>query len=692
MASSNIDNNQIKREINDALIEAESEGTETDFGDMDWGGFLDNLFRKGFTPLKCLSELHANSLDAKASHILYEILRDFIKIIDGGKGMNRNGVKKMFSIYRANHTNERSLGVSGFGAKPSLAILSKKKSVTIFTHSEDDEYLCITVPWDAIFETREYKGMIKVRLMTDEQIEIFQNERREFGKTTGTTICFPHNSLLEDAIKKNFEELSNMLPHPQDCLSNIYGKFRNTTVTYKHFEKISRPPLVLRLYDYFEGENNEFYTGKRRDSITVYKKEDEVEPYRFIWENSVDNCNYEIIRKGTGWAKEPTKMITNLNQWESIGVYTVVVGNRIDDKYFNSASTILPKADVFIYQYDQSHGLTYQTENGKHELSSKNFEYLCKPKTIRNYQVIGTIELPGMSISSARANGEAMHLMYHTRCEVSYLPVSSHKNELDLIAGVQENKNQYICNMPIQMLRLVKAIKTAKHNEIWSSFKATVLSNYVPVIVVPPILHLVANLQEQVEEEEVVVIAEEEILPNVIGQEEQVEVQEEEIEEVLNEVAVNEVAVNEVVVNLVVEDVQEEEIEEVLNEVTVNEVVLNEVEENTIVEPTIVPVVATNHLTITVSNGLHLLNKWNNSHKDTDILDKTIEEMIFKYQSKCAPDQVDDFLILMNRDQKYTMLINIIIKKYPENHQMKEMLFGAELYRLYLVSFPNDNL
>ena len=66
--------------------------------------------------------------------------------------------------------------------------------------------------------------------------------------------------------------------------------------------------------------------------------------------------------------------------------------------------------------------------------------------------------------------------------------------------------------------------------------------------------------------------------------------------------------------------------------------------------------------------------------------------MIYKYQSRCAQDQVDDFLTIMNRNQKYLVLMNIIKKKYPENQENKEMLFGSELYRLYVLTFPETNL
>jgi len=659
---------QTEREIMDSVIKT---------GGIDEGGFLHNLFRKGFTHLKCLSELHANSLDANATFISYEVLRDLIKMIDNGNGMNEDNIKNMFSIYRANHTNDKSLGVSGFGAKPSLAILSNKKRVKIFTHKENSDYLCVVIPWDIMFQTSKYSGMIEITKMTDEEITAFQNERQHLETTTGTSIYFPYNRELENAIKVNFEDLPTMLPHPQDRLSIIYGKFHNTTVVYKHYEKPSKL-FTLRPYDYFEGQDNDFYTGKRRDTIAVFKKENEIEKYRFIWKNSSDNSDYEIIRKGNGWAKNSCKLINNTVRWERIGEFTIDTGNRIDENYFNSTSNTMPRADAFIYQYDKQNGLTYRTENRAgqpiDDLSTKNFEYLCKPKVIRNSQVIGVMELPGMAISSARANGEAMHQMYDTRCEISYYPISNHTNELDLIVGVQENKNQLICNMPIQLSRLIKEIKQAKHNQIWSSFKEIVIANTIPEpIVVPPVA--VIPVPELPPTNVVVVVDEPPANVGVVVEEPPANVG----------VVVEEPPANVVVVveehpaNVIVVEEQPTNIV----------VVVEEPPAPSVEEPNIVPVSGTNHLTITVRTGLYLLDQWNNSQIDIDILEITIQEMIYKYQSRCSKDQVDDFLEIMDRNQKYKLLLNIIEKKYPENQENREMLFGSELYRLYSNSFTN---
>jgi hypothetical protein len=57
--------------------------TESMFvGDIDERGFLNNLFRKGFTRAKSLSEGHGNSVDAGSENISYHVLREKIKEVD----------------------------------------------------------------------------------------------------------------------------------------------------------------------------------------------------------------------------------------------------------------------------------------------------------------------------------------------------------------------------------------------------------------------------------------------------------------------------------------------------------------------------------------------------------------------------------------------------------------------------------
>ena len=71
-------------------------------GDIDERGFINSFDRKGFTKVKCISEIHANSCDAKSKNIKYVIKRDKIYDIDDGIGMNKQDTKNAFSVFKSN--------------------------------------------------------------------------------------------------------------------------------------------------------------------------------------------------------------------------------------------------------------------------------------------------------------------------------------------------------------------------------------------------------------------------------------------------------------------------------------------------------------------------------------------------------------------------------------------------------------
>ena len=57
-------------------------------GSWDESGLLASLYRKGFTPNKCFTELLANSNDAQSTQFLWKITWQYIKLVDDGIGMN----------------------------------------------------------------------------------------------------------------------------------------------------------------------------------------------------------------------------------------------------------------------------------------------------------------------------------------------------------------------------------------------------------------------------------------------------------------------------------------------------------------------------------------------------------------------------------------------------------------------------
>jgi hypothetical protein len=83
-------------------------------GSLDERGLMNSLDRKGFTYPRCGAELLANICDARATRARIIVDKDSIRLIDNGIGMNEDRIKNMLSLFRENHINDNSMGVSGF--------------------------------------------------------------------------------------------------------------------------------------------------------------------------------------------------------------------------------------------------------------------------------------------------------------------------------------------------------------------------------------------------------------------------------------------------------------------------------------------------------------------------------------------------------------------------------------------------
>ena len=130
-------------------------------GSINEKGLIYNLTKSGFTHFHCLCELIANSIDAGSDKVKFVIDENFIKIIDYGYGMNSEKISNMFDLYRQNHTEDKSMGISGLGGKAATFILSKHRNVVINTF-DGDNYSTINIPWDSIKENGKYVDMIKI--------------------------------------------------------------------------------------------------------------------------------------------------------------------------------------------------------------------------------------------------------------------------------------------------------------------------------------------------------------------------------------------------------------------------------------------------------------------------------------------------------------------------------------------------
>ena len=155
------------------------------YASIDSRGYLNSLYKQGFNNEKCQLELLANANDAGATVFISRITRDYIFIEDNGKGMNESEVKSKYLLWQnENHTNDKSLGISGMGGKVATLFLSKKKDVTVYTY-DGETYTKISIPWEQIFEKSDL-SMMQMSSMTED-------DKKEIKFTSsGTIIKLPY--------------------------------------------------------------------------------------------------------------------------------------------------------------------------------------------------------------------------------------------------------------------------------------------------------------------------------------------------------------------------------------------------------------------------------------------------------------------------------------------------------------------
>jgi len=463
--------------------------TSIKVGEINESGFLHNLFRKGFSFAKSLSEIHANSIDAKATNITYVIDKK-IRIIDDGCGMDQRELKNAFSMYNSNHSTEKSIGVSGLGYKPALIILSLKTNTMTVTRKPDGEYLTLCAPWKEIFEIGKYTDMITIRPSTEDEIEAFNKDREKTGKLHGTTTIFDYNEILSKAIQIQFEnpnkkkkqekedEIIDQIIVPEDSFSVIFGRFPQNVYLINKSKRSSVPVSELSKYNYFGENQTEYYDGIMREKIIFMQKEikageDERDQYLFIWESSKDGKKYVIKKRGTGWMKSAEELTTGTPDYEEIGEAQFICAQRKYKEYFDEDEPKIPEraSKDTIHPYD------------KENIGTDNDEFLGNMQIYRNNQMLGIAVLPGNKISSARANSESFHKILLTHCALEYCPISKNDNPQDLVIGIQECKTQFnYANIPKNLLNLLAYMRNKKANEIWEYFKELTESKPEPAV------------------------------------------------------------------------------------------------------------------------------------------------------------------------------------------------------------------
>ena len=218
-------------------------------GDLDQEGFINSLDKDGMTITRSIFELIGNSIDAKCTNITFDINNDNIQIIDNGKGMNRKQAENAFSMYHSNHSNDYSIGVTGYGLKASLKKLSNNSICKIYTHSEKCDYLEIVIDWDKMIKEGKYTHNINLNDMKEEEIKLLNEKHPNF---VGTIINIPFNQELANNILQQFklikakDTLTKFDLCPDDRIDWIFGNFDINI--YCNHEELKEEEKIIKFY------------------------------------------------------------------------------------------------------------------------------------------------------------------------------------------------------------------------------------------------------------------------------------------------------------------------------------------------------------------------------------------------------------------------------------------------------------
>jgi hypothetical protein len=260
------------------------------------------------------------------------------------------------------------------------------------------------------------------------------------------------------------EELDDI--NPLDRIGVVFGhNAQNIQVSY--FEWTA--PRTIVKYNYFEGLSSDFYTRISTDTITMYH--DPVSNgYRYIWTDIVGTqkeCVETKTVRGSRCDAEPHNLRIPLHKWKPVGEFTVRCGLRRDPNIFDEDAPKDPD------NCECRKGITIDSHTRECIGSPAQHEgFIAEFKLIRNGQLIGTIPLVDVKGSSARGNYVSLIRYCLVQCEVSFSPMSSHENHMDLAMQIQENKNQLHGDaLPLSFRRLLKHIRSNKADVILNYFR-----------------------------------------------------------------------------------------------------------------------------------------------------------------------------------------------------------------------------
>lgn len=438
----------------------------TTFGSINEKGFIANIDKKGFSFPKCISELYSNSIDAKCNKIITLIEKDTILFIDNGDGMTKDNLKNMFDMYRNNHPNEATMGISGFGGKAATKILSKNSQVMIYTKNNNFNHIKVTIPWDEIIKEGKYSNKIIYDKMNDKEKINFN---RYVNNQTGTIITFKNNNELETILKEQYNNPSS-IHNTSERFDIIFQQFSNIDFIFKINDNIE---YKLKLY---RPSEEKVYDDILFHTIKIYKNNNE-KYYIFTLEKN--NKEYWFKRINNVRTANEIDEFTEHSHFTEISTINIKTYMLYDTTVFDEKNPKYPTSSTAFINYD----INFFSKDA----NAKDREFIANPSLFRNNQFISKIKTENHKLNSARADWKCCIKYWHTRAEISYETKSYIGNEIDNIIGIQENKNQLdTTNIPKQLLRLIEYCKEEKSKQIITYIEKSIIETMPPPPPSPP--------------------------------------------------------------------------------------------------------------------------------------------------------------------------------------------------------------
>lgn len=428
-------------------------------GSINDKGFIIDLKRNGFDDFNSLCELIANSIDANADKIIFVIDDKNIKIIDNGDGMNSDKLVNMFEMYKQNHSDETSMGISGKGAKPSTLKLSRQREVIVYS-SDGQEYNKAIVPWDIIFREGKYLGMIEIMPMNESEIDSFKSQIQE---TKGTIIIFPYDETVYTLISSNFNDERKNLSR-RERFDVIFG--RQSHIEIELLDNVDPTKnTTLELYDYFSHDNAKYYQGKNTYHIKIYEHKNKKRIYALE-----HNDKYLQFKKDQ---PNPDEEPIIPKGYKCVGEYIIEHAMMKNPKVFdeqNPKELLKARIGEDLGEYDNK----FFNTTGRFDTIKQDF---AKCQIYRNNQMINAIPINLFKHTSARGDVKSLLKICYLHTCISYYTPGNQENILDELLGIQSNKNQLNLNgIPWELTRFITYTKRKAWDTILEYFN-TLINN-----------------------------------------------------------------------------------------------------------------------------------------------------------------------------------------------------------------------